>query len=136
LQVNALVRSFDRKPRLRRISPITALLVAACLAAGCESLDVLSPQRSAALLNKIQLGMSKAEVIGQLGLPQKQEAQGTTELLFYRTVWQVAEEARLRSPIAIKDGIVVGFGEAHAANPGGSARAASDAWPVDVQRTE
>ena len=115
---------------------IPAILAVACLVAGCESLDVLSPLQSAALVNKIQVGMSKAEVIDQLGPPQKQESKGPTELLFYRTIWQVAEQAKLRTPIAIRDGVVVGFGERYEGNPGGSPTAAWSAWLVNVQPTE
>ena len=115
---------------------IPAILAAACLGAGCESFDVLSPQQSAALVNKVQVGMTRTEVIDQLGQPQKQEARGATELLFYRTIWQVAEQAKLRTPIAIRDGVVVGFGERYEGNPGGSPTAAWSAWLVDVRPME
>ena len=122
---------------MRWLWQIPAILAVTCLAGGCESLDVLSPQRSAALLSKIQPGMSRAEVIDQLGQPQKQEARGATELLFYRTIWQVADQAKLRTPIAVRDGIVVGFGDAYLENPAGSPGASSwDAWLVDVRPME
>jgi hypothetical protein len=125
----------DRERRVRWGLHIAAILVVACSAGGCESLDVLSPQRSAALVNKIQLGMSRTEVIDQLGQPQKLEAQGTTELLFYRTIWQVAEQAKFRSPIAIRDGVVVGFGSGYTGSPDGRPGGEWDAWVVDVQQT-
>jgi hypothetical protein len=136
LSENAFARGMDREYCLRWTSQIPVILAAACLAAGCESFDVLSPQQSAALLNKVQVGMTKTEVIDQLGQPQKQEARGATELLFYRTIWQVADQAKLRTPIAVRDGIVVGFGETYSENPAGSPRAAWDAWLIDVRPME
>ena len=78
--------------------------------------------------------MTRTEVIDQLGQPQKQEAKGATELLFYRTIWQVADQAKLRTPIAIRDGVVVGFGDAYLAKPCRITRGiAWDAWLVDVR---
>jgi hypothetical protein len=134
---NAFVRGLDREHCLRWALQIPAILAAACLAAGCESFDVLSPQQSAALVNKVQVGMTRTEVIDQLGQPQKQEARGATELLFYRTIWQVADQAKLRTPIAVRDGVVVGFGDAYLDNPAGSPGASSwDAWLVDVRPME
>jgi hypothetical protein len=64
------------------------------------------------LLRTIQLGMTEEEVTAQLGKPQKQELRGETKFLFYATPWQVAEKAKTRSPIAIKDGNVVGMAPA------------------------
>jgi hypothetical protein len=118
---------------------LATLLAVANLAGGCESFDVLSPQRSAVLLKKIQLGMSEAEVIDELGAPQKREVHGATDLLYYRTTWQLAEDAKWRNPIAIRDGKVVGFGRAFVENPDRSAAVAEfagDAWLADVRPTE
>jgi outer membrane protein assembly factor BamE (lipoprotein component of BamABCDE complex) len=98
---------------VRSSSQAFALLVVALVASGCQSLDVLAPQRSAALLNNIQVGMSQVEVIEQLGKPQREEIHGTIEFLFYQTVWQIAEEAKQRNPIAVRDGKVVGLGNAY-----------------------
>jgi hypothetical protein len=86
------------------------LLLIGLLAGGCESFDSLSPQRTGVLLRTIQLGMTEEEVAAQLGKPQKQEVRGETKFLFYSTPWQVAEKAKQKSPIAIKDGNVVGMG--------------------------
>jgi hypothetical protein len=79
--------------------------------------------------------MTKTEVIDQLGQPQKQEVRGATELLFYRTIWQVADQAKLRTPIAVRDGVVVGFGDVYSENPAGSPRTSWDAWLIDVRPT-
>jgi hypothetical protein len=97
----------------RRSLEIIALLAVAIAASACESFDVLGPQRAATLFHKIQIGMSQTEVIDQLGKPHKAEVRGTTEFLFYQTAWQIAEEAKQRSPIAVRDGKVVGLGDAY-----------------------
>ena len=94
---------------------MVALIVVALAAAACESvgLDVLSPQQGAILVNKIQIGMNREEVTDQLGKPQKQETHEATEFLFYTTNWIMADAALQRSPIAIRDGKVVGLGKAY-----------------------
>jgi hypothetical protein len=57
--------------------------------------------------------MSREDIIKQLGQPFREERHGTTEFLFYQTVWQVAEKAATRSPIALVNDRVVGLGKAH-----------------------
>ena len=116
---------------MRRTLQILALLAVPFLAAGCAGLDVLGPEQSAALVNKVQVGMSEAEVLGQLGRPQKQEVHGTTTFLFYETIWQVAEQAKQRSPIAIKDGMVVGLGNAYLQSFTSSA-VSGGSWTAEV----
>jgi hypothetical protein len=111
---------------------LPALLLMASITAGCESFDVLSPQRTGALMRTIQIGMSEAEVIDHLGTPQRQEMRGDTKFLFYATPWQVAEKAKQRSPIAIRDGRVVGFGIAYLGRP--TSPRPWDAWLVQVRR--
>jgi hypothetical protein len=105
-------KTIGTEPGLRHLSP---LLLIGLLAGGCESFDALSPQRTGVLLRTIQLGMTEEEVTAQLGKPQKQEVRGETKFLFYATPWQVAEKAQQKSPIAIKDGNVVGMGVAYLA---------------------
>jgi hypothetical protein len=115
------------------------LLAVASLVAGCDSFHVLSPERSGVLLKKIQLGMSEAEVIDELGAPQRREVHGATALLFYRTAWQLAEEAKWRSPIAIRDGKVVGFGQPFSEDPDRPAAEAAlpdNAWLIEVSPAE
>jgi hypothetical protein len=116
---------------VHRSLQILALLAVAIGASACESFDVLGPQRSAALLHKIQIGMNQTEVIDQLGKPHREEVQGTTQLLFYQTAWQIAEEAKQRSPIAIRDGKVVGLGTAYLKNLSNPADPWT-AWMVQV----
>jgi hypothetical protein len=109
---------------------LLALLLIACSAAGCEGFDVLSPQRTGALIRTIQIGMTEAEVINHLGKPQREEIRGDTKFLFYATPWQVAEKAKERNPIAIRDGKVVGLGIAYLGTP---APRPWDTWSVQVQ---
>ena len=56
-------------------------------------------------LMKVQIGMSRDEVVALMGQPQKREAYGKTEFLIYRT-----SEAGNFAPIGIVDGKVVGWG--------------------------
>src|SRR5262249_44458428 len=108
------------------------LLLIASIATGCEGFDVLSPQRTGALMRTIQIGMTEAEVINHLGKPQQEEVRGDTKFLFYATPWQVAEKAKQRSPIAIRDGRVVGLGIAYLGTP--ASTRPWDAWLVQVRR--
>lgn len=113
---------------------LLAVLLIASITAGCESFDVLSPQRTGALIRTIQIGMTEAEVISHLGKPQKEEIRGDTKFLFYATPWQVAEKAKERNPIAIRDGRVVALGIAYL----GTLRPPRpwDAWLVQVRPEE
>jgi hypothetical protein len=109
---------------------LLALLLIASITAGCEGFDVLSPQRTGSLIRTIQIGMTEAEVINHLGKPQREEIRGDTKFLFYATPWQVAEKAKERNPIAIRDGKVVGLGIAYLGTP---ATRPWDAWSVQVR---
>jgi hypothetical protein len=119
-----------------RMRQLAALLVVASITTGCESFDVLSPQRTGALIRTIQVGMSEEEVVAHLGKPQKQEARGDMKFLFYATPWQVAEKAKQRSPIAIKDGKIVGLGVSYLAKFEPASRFPWDAWVVQVSAEE
>jgi hypothetical protein len=87
-------------------------LLALVHASGCSSV-YLSPAASQALAN-VKLGMSREEVVRQLGPPHQVETVGKTELLTYRTDWTVENTAGALSPIAIADNKVVGFGATYA----------------------
>ena len=90
----------------------------------------------ARLIRTIQIGMSEEEVVAHLGKPQKQEARGDMKFLFYATPWQVAEKAKQRSPIAIKDGKIVGLGVSYLAKFEPASRFPWDAWVVQVSAEE
>jgi len=115
---------------------LLALLAIASIAAGCDSFNVLSPQRSGALLRSIQIGMSEAEVIEYLGEPQKREIRGDTKFLYYATPWQIAEKAKERTPIAIRDGKIVGLGSAYLEKFTSTKGPAWDAWLIEVRPEE
>jgi hypothetical protein len=69
--------------------------------------------QSSALANgKIRLGMSRGDVIGHLGPPQKIETVGSTEFFFYTPVWYILPLfVSSQNPVAIRDGKVVGMGQ-------------------------
>ena len=93
---------------------IAVLLLWAHMLGACESMKILSMEQTNALLNgPIQIGMSREDIIKQLGQPFREERHGTTEFLFYQTAWQVTEKAAARSPIALVDDRVVGLGKPH-----------------------
>jgi hypothetical protein len=85
-------------------------LLAFVLATACQSPQILSTQQSGALISKTKLGMSRDEVVGQLGPPHKRETYEATEFLFYNTNWAMADAAAQQSPVAIVEGKVVGLG--------------------------
>jgi hypothetical protein len=98
---------------MRAVSVLVLIAFAALPHALAACAPILSPQQGGILINKIQLGMSRNDVVEQLGQPHKQETQGPTEFLFYNTNWVMTDAASQRSPIAIKDDKVVGFGKSY-----------------------
>ena len=93
---------------------IGILFLLAHLLGACDSMKILSPEQTNALVNgPIQPGMSREEIIRLLGQPFREERHGTTDFLFYQTAWQVAERATTRSPIALVGDKVVGLGTAY-----------------------
>jgi hypothetical protein len=97
---------------MRTLATVALGVVVHALAA-CQSGELLSPQQGAILVNQTRLGMSRGELIGQLGEPGKKEAYGDTEFLFYTTNWMMADAALKRNPIAIVGDRVVGLGKAY-----------------------
>ena len=80
--------------------------------------------------------MSEAEVIEYLGEPQKREIRGDTKFLYYATPWQIAEKAKERTPIAIRDGKIVGLGSAYLEKFTSTKGPAWDAWLIEVRPEE
>jgi hypothetical protein len=72
------------------------------------------PQSNILMSGWVQVGMTRAEVEGRLGFPQKIEKIGTTAFYFYAPGWHIPPlMAASHSPIAIADGKVVGMGKAY-----------------------
>jgi hypothetical protein len=122
---------------------IGMLLLSAHVLGACDTMKILSPEQTKALLHgPIQIGMSRDDIIKQLGQPFREERHGTTEFLFYQTAWQVTEKAETRSPIALVDDRVVGLGKAHyrklvkqqAAERNAYDGAKEQAWEATVER--
>jgi len=93
------------------------LCLAAILSLFASTLQACAGQmhiaQSNALLNgKIKIGMSRGDVVGYLGPPQKSETVGSTEFLFYTPVWYILPWfVGSQNPIAIQNGKVVGMGK-------------------------
>ena len=87
------------------------IVLLALAVAACQSPQVLSTQQGGALIYKTKLGMSREEVLKQLGPPHKRETYEATEFLFYNTSWAMADAAAQQSPVAIEGDRVVGLGK-------------------------
>ena len=60
-------------------------------------------------LMKLQLGMSKQEVLSIMGTPQRQESYGDTEVLFYTTD-EFGDRKETDTPLTMTRGRLVGWG--------------------------
>jgi hypothetical protein len=100
-------------PRWWRL--VAASLALACLA-GCQGTEILSNQQAAALIQKTKVGMSRDEVVAQLGPPHRHETYEATEFLFYNASWAMKDAASQQSPVAIVDGKVAGLGRGYYAS--------------------
>ena len=97
--------------RLTRLSWLDAAWCGVALVqAGCSG-PYLSPAASQALAT-MKIGMTREEVVSQLGPPHAQATFGKIELLTYRPDWSAS--ANSFTPIGIVDGKVVGLGPTYA----------------------
>ena len=101
-----------------------ALLVS-LVAAGCTT---QASNRGKSLM-KLQVGMTKEEVLSIMGKPQRQEAHGETEILFYTTA-SAGDMQEHTTPVTIIGGRLVGWGSLDYER---ALRSESDA--EDVRRT-
>jgi len=66
-------------------------------------------------LNKIEIGMSKAQVLEVMGKPYRREAEGQYEWLLYQTkipsVYEAHTESNYLTPLLFEDGKLVGWGK-------------------------
>jgi Protein of unknown function (DUF3192) len=100
-------RSASGEKRMRRHHLGGGILVAVSLLAGCAEW-----QSGVNSLNKLrlQVGMTRDEVIATMGKPQIREAYGRTEFLIYRTDFPVSTGKADFTPIGIVNGKVTGWG--------------------------
>lgn len=83
-----------------------AITVSACgLARQVES------GRTREQLLQLQVGMDRDTVLSLMGKPYTREAYGATEYLFYETNHWANDEQWRFTPIQLKDGKVVGWGQ-------------------------
>lgn len=62
-------------------------------------------------LNKLQVGMTKAQILEIMGKPYRREAQGQDEWLLYETETNTWTESDWLTPLLIEDGKLVGWGK-------------------------
>jgi len=92
---------------MRRFHLLGSIIVVASLLAGCaewqygvNSLNTL----------RLQVGMSRDEVITTMGKPQIRESYGKTEFLIYRTDFPASSGTADFTPVAVVNGKVTGWG--------------------------
>ena len=90
---------------------LAAIWLGVIVISGYQSDARLSLSQSHALM-KLRVGMSREEVVAQLGEPHQQDAVGDMLFLHYRTVAILEKEAEGVNPVAIMHGRVVGMGPA------------------------
>jgi hypothetical protein len=92
---------------MRRYWPIGTIVVVVSLLAGCAQW-----QSSVNAFNtiRLQVGMTRDDVIATMGKPQIREAYGRTEFLIYRTDLPVSAGSADFTPVALVAGKVTGWG--------------------------
>jgi hypothetical protein len=92
---------------MRRYWPIGTIVVAVSVLAGCAQL-----QSGVNAFNtmRLQVGMTRDDVIATMGKPQIREAYGRTEFLIYRTDLPVSTGQADFTPVALVSGKVTGWG--------------------------
>lgn len=92
---------------MRRYHLIGSAMVAVCLLGGC-----VEWQTGVNSFNtlRLQVGMTRDQVIGTMGKPQIRETYGKTEFLIYRTDFPVSTGKADFTPVAIVNGKVTGWG--------------------------
>jgi hypothetical protein len=94
----------SKKMHLRGLSQVFILFAVALATTGCGVLNAIQARSNNANLMKLEVGMSRNQVLQLMGQPDKREAYGNSEFLIYRT------PSDFFTPIAIVDGKVVGWG--------------------------
>ena len=82
--------------------------------AGTAGCGAYLPHAASQALITVKVGMTREEVVKQLGEPHSRETVGQVELLTYRPDWSVVG-ANTFTPIGITDGKVSGLGPIYAA---------------------
>ena len=78
--------------------------------------------------------MTRTERHRPVGATAKAAARGATELLFYRTIWQVADQAAATHAHRGQRRVVVGFSDCLLENPSRITQSCSwDAWQIVAQ---
>ena len=92
---------------MRRCWAIGTTAIAVSVLAGCVEL-----QSSVNAFNtmRLQVGMTREDVIATMGKPQIREAYGRTEFLIYRTDLPVSAGKADFTPVALVGGKVTGWG--------------------------
>ena len=97
---------------IKRVS-VVPILVILQFAIGCQSKPIISSQQGHSLIRKIEIGMTREEVINMVGNPTEQQIVDGTEFLFYYVDWINKSAAVERSPVALVNGKVIAMGKSH-----------------------
>lgn len=96
-----------------RLLAIALLTVVVTVADGCGAAQMPMQQSATLVSGKVKVGMMRGDVVFILGRPQSTENVGQVEFLFYTPIWYALHLAPSQSPIAIREGKVVGIGKAY-----------------------
>lgn len=75
---------------------------------GCGVAQQVESRQINSATMRLEIGMTKEQVLSLMGIPDRREAYGPTEYLIFRTdAWAASEPLRF-TPVALVDGKVVG----------------------------
>ena len=99
-----------------RARPVIAMVLVLLGTAACQGRSIVSGPQLVSLLYKIEIGMSREDVIRLLGEPGQQQKIEDTEFLFYFTDWINTSASIERSPIVLVNGKVIAMGKTYFQN--------------------
>ena len=97
---------------MRRMLAVALLVIIVAAAEGCAS-QMPMLETAKLVSGKTKVGMTRGDVVYILGKPQSTENVGQVEFLFYTPIWYALHLAPSQSPIAIREGKVIGVGKAY-----------------------
>ena len=92
---------------------VVAILIILQCAIACQSKPIISSQQGHSLIRKVEIGMTREEVIDMVGIPAEQQVVDGTEFLFYYVDWINKSAAVERSPVALVNGKVIAMGKSY-----------------------
>lgn len=107
--------------KIKLVFLISSMIIALLFFSSCSTLDKYDPgfierNQNNENLKKIEIGMTKQQVVQIMGNPLVDEKYNTPNIWFYYTDWDWADCARTKmecTPLVFQDGVLVGKGRAY-----------------------